>query len=76
MTWLLVALRSFWVGGLTFYGIGVIPTHPDELDRPEAGRITQRVTDWLNEGFVRGTPSNWSPARSSGSSTWDSPPSR
>ncbi|HEY2158223.1 MAG TPA: DUF4149 domain-containing protein [Isosphaeraceae bacterium] len=55
MPWLLLALRSLaivayavWVGGFTFYGLAVIPILHDELDRLQAGQITQRVTDWLN----------------------------
>jgi hypothetical protein len=55
MTWLVLAARStamlahaVWVGGFTFYGAAVIPVLHDELDRLDAGRITQRVSDRLN----------------------------
>jgi hypothetical protein len=55
MRWLILTLRSLvmiahavWLGGFTFYGVAVIPILHDELDRLDAGRITQRVSDWLN----------------------------
>ncbi len=55
MSWLVLAARSIvmlahavWVGGFTFYGAAVIPVLHDELDRLDAGRITQRVSDRLN----------------------------
>jgi hypothetical protein len=37
-----------WVGGFTFYSAAVIPILHQTMPSPEAGRITQRVTDRLN----------------------------
>jgi hypothetical protein len=41
-------LFSVWLGGFTFYSAAVIPALHDAMPSPEAGRITQRVTDRLN----------------------------
>src|SRR5260370_34634890 len=38
----------FWQGGSVFYGAVVVPIVRAQLDQPERGLITQRVTQWLN----------------------------
>ncbi len=55
MPWLILAVRSLailahaiWVGGFTFYGAVVLSVIRDEYGGLDAGRITQRVTEWLN----------------------------
>jgi len=55
MTAILLAARSLavtahavWLGGFTFYSGVVLWAVHDEYGSLDAGRITQRVTDWLN----------------------------
>jgi hypothetical protein len=55
MTWFTLAARSIvliahivWVGGFTFYGAIVIPILHEAYGGLESGRITQRVSDWIN----------------------------
>jgi hypothetical protein len=40
--------HAVWVGGFTFYSAVVLWAIHDEYGSFDAGRITQRVTDWLN----------------------------
>jgi hypothetical protein len=39
---------AFWLGGLTFYGLIVVPVGADILGSTGQGFITQRVTNQLN----------------------------
>jgi hypothetical protein len=39
---------SIWLGGFTFYSAVVIPVLHDSLGVAQAGRITQRVTNYIN----------------------------
>jgi hypothetical protein len=40
--------HAVWVGGFTFYSAVVLWAIHDEYGSFDAGKITQRVTDWLN----------------------------
>jgi len=52
--YLFVLTFAWWMGGLTFYALVVIPTAEHVLgNHREVGFITQQVTMWLNlSGFV------------------------
>lgn len=44
-----LAAMAVWVGGFTFYGGIVVPILDDALGSLDAGQITRRVTDRLNQ---------------------------
>jgi hypothetical protein len=53
---LIVCLLSFWLGGLTFYAVIVVPIGAKVLgSETEQGFITQQVTNWLNIVGTSGT---------------------
>jgi hypothetical protein len=45
---LTMTAHAVWVGGFTFYSAVVLWAIHGEYGSFDAGRITQRVTDWLN----------------------------
>lgn len=46
---LIICLFAFWLGGLTFYAVVVVPTGARILGSDtDQGFITQQVTHWLN----------------------------
>ncbi len=46
--YLLILALAFWLGGLTFYALVVVPIGADILGSTGQGFITQRVTNQLN----------------------------
>jgi hypothetical protein len=46
--YLLTLVLGFWLGGLTFYALVVVPIGNDLYGSTEQGFLTQQVTIWLN----------------------------
>lgn len=51
--------HAVWLGGFTFYAGVVLWVLHDEYGSIEVGRITRRVTDWLNAIGVAAVASWW-----------------
>ncbi len=45
---LLLMVWAGWWGGLTFYGLFVVPVASEVVGQTTEGFVTQRVTQWLN----------------------------
>lgn len=74
-----VLALGVWLGGFAFYSGLVIPVLHDAMSSPEAGRITQRVTDRLNGIGVLALTMAWGleiaerrPERRGGTPSWRS----
>ncbi len=46
--YVVVATWALWIGGLTFYGLVVVPTGAKIIGSTQQGFITQQVTHYLN----------------------------
>jgi hypothetical protein len=62
--YVIVATWALWIGGLTFYGLVVVPTGTKLLGSTQQGFITQQVTNYLNLiGWVALTALLWNVVR-------------